>query len=63
MNKPSKKRTRRGKKWKGPKQQPRLVEYRCQFCGAETPARDWKQDKCPKCGRAYDAILAQDSEE
>lgn len=37
--------------------------YRCQFCEAETPAKKWKQDKCPKCGRAYDVLLAQDSEE
>jgi rubrerythrin len=37
--------------------------YRCQFCGKVSPAKDWKDDKCPKCGREYDPILAQDCEE
>jgi Zn finger protein HypA/HybF involved in hydrogenase expression len=38
-------------------------DYRCQFCGKESPRPKWKKDKCPKCGRKYDCILAQDSEE
>jgi hypothetical protein len=33
------------------------------FCEKETPVKDWKKDKCPKCGRAYNVLLAQDSEE
>ncbi len=39
--------------------------YRCHFCEKESPVREWKEfgEKCPKCGRIYDAILAQDSEE
>jgi hypothetical protein len=38
--------------------------YRCQFCGQESPAVLWvPMDKCPKCGRLYDAMLAQDEEE
>ncbi len=37
--------------------------YRCQFCEKESPAKDWKKDRCPKCGRQYDVQLAQDSEE
>jgi Zn finger protein HypA/HybF involved in hydrogenase expression len=37
--------------------------YRCQFCGKESPARQWKQDKCPRCKRKYDVLMAQDSEE
>lgn len=39
--------------------------YRCQFCGEESRASEWKRlkDKCPKCKRPYDPILAQDEEE
>jgi Zn finger protein HypA/HybF involved in hydrogenase expression len=40
-----------------------LPVYRCQFCEQESPARDWKSDKCPKCGRAYDPILAQEGDD
>jgi len=38
-------------------------EYRCQFCGYE--GKGWLEGSfvCPKCGRKYDALLAQDSEE
>lgn len=39
------------------------ITYRCQFCGKESRASEWKKDKCPKCGREYNAILAQDEEE
>lgn len=35
---------------------------RCQFCLEASRKREWKEDKCPKCGRAYDVILAIDSE-
>lgn len=37
--------------------------YICQFCGEETNAKDWKNDKCPECGELYNVQLAQDSEE
>jgi len=39
--------------------------YRCQFCTAESPTKEWKakNDHCPKCGRAYDALLAQDEDD
>ncbi len=37
--------------------------YRCQFCGESSPQKDWVEDACPLCGRKYDYILAQDSEE
>jgi Zn finger protein HypA/HybF involved in hydrogenase expression len=37
--------------------------YRCQFCGEETAEAEWKEDICPKCGKKYDFLLAQDSEE
>lgn len=36
---------------------------RCQFCGEESPKKEWgKDDVCPKCGKPYNAILAQDEE-
>jgi Zn finger protein HypA/HybF involved in hydrogenase expression len=38
-------------------------KYRCQFCEQHSPAKEWKKDCCPKCGREYDPILAQDEEE
>jgi len=36
--------------------------YRCQFCGTTSPVKKWKRkgEECPKCGRIYDAVLAQD---
>lgn len=37
--------------------------YRCQFCEKESRASLWKDDICPNCGREYDVLLAQDSEE
>jgi hypothetical protein len=37
--------------------------YRCQFCERESPAREWKDDKCPECGREYDAMLAQEEDD
>ena len=38
--------------------------YRCQFCGDESPAKNWTEvDECPKCGRKYDAMLAQDDDD
>lgn len=39
------------------------ITYICQFCAKETPAKDWIADKCPKCGRQYNWMIAQDSEE
>lgn len=38
-------------------------DWRCQFCGEESPQRKWKKDQCPKCGRKYDALLAQDEDD
>lgn len=39
--------------------------YRCQSCGETSPAREWKKlgDDCPKCGAAYDPILAQEGDD
>lgn len=39
--------------------------YKCQFCGEESPIKEWGKDgqTCPKCGKKYDWMLAQDSEE
>lgn len=37
--------------------------YRCQFCGAESPAAEWVADRCPLCGREYDPILAQEEDD
>lgn len=37
--------------------------YRCQFCEKTTPSQDWKDNKCPKCKREYDAILAQEGDD
>lgn len=39
------------------------IMYRCQFCGKESRKSEWKDDKCPKCKREYDWMIAQDSEE
>jgi hypothetical protein len=38
---------------------------RCQFCGDTAHKMFWgaDQDRCPYCGKIYDPILAQDSEE
>ncbi len=48
-------------------QQKRFDEevYRCQFCGKEALAREWKQDgnECPSCGQLYDYLLAQDEDD
>jgi hypothetical protein len=41
----------------------KIETYICQFCGEETPAKDWIKDKCPKCKKEYNVIMAQDSEE
>ena len=35
-------------------------EWRCQFCEKMTAASDWKDDKCPTCGKKYDVVLAQE---
>jgi hypothetical protein len=40
-----------------------IIGYICQFCGRESPPKSWKDNKCPKCGREYSWLLAQDSEE
>jgi len=39
--------------------------YRCQFCGKSSIVSEWGNggDDCPKCGKTYDWMLAQDSEE
>ena len=43
---------------------PKEVEiYRCQFCEKESPARSWKDNKCPHCKREYDCILAQEGDD
>lgn len=47
----------------GPTGPPVRGGYRCQFCERDSPARDWKDDKCPRCGRKYDCIMAQEGEE
>ena len=41
----------------------KVTNYRCQFCEEESPAKDWKDDKCPKCKRAYDPMLAQEGDD
>lgn len=38
-------------------------EYRCQFCEALSPAKDWQGDTCPKCGEKYDYLLAQEGDD
>lgn len=42
-----------------------LIEYQCQSCGKASAVAEWKGDGdiCPKCGRKYDAIVAQDAED
>jgi hypothetical protein len=42
---------------------PTVAVYRCQFCGEESLAKQWQKDACPRCGRLYGAMLAQDDEE
>ena len=37
--------------------------YCCQFCGTDSLIKDWKNDRCPKCGRQYDAMLAQEMDD
>lgn len=37
-------------------------EWRCQFCDMMTLAKNWWNNKCPSCGKAYDSDLAQDDE-
>ena len=39
--------------------------YRCQFCDQESVASAWKRlnDRCPKCGALYDAMLAQEGDD
>lgn len=39
------------------------IMYRCQFCEEESPKSQWKDDKCPKCKRKYDPILAQEGDD
>lgn len=41
----------------------RSTGYVCQYCGKTSRAKDWENDRCPKCLKRYDAILAQESEE
>lgn len=45
------------------KRRTRAEIIRCQFCHETTPAAEWRKDKCPKCGRLYDAELAQDGDD
>ncbi len=42
-----------------------VAGYRCQFCGETSPLAKWKRggDECPKCGRIYDAMLAQEEDD
>jgi tRNA(Ile2) C34 agmatinyltransferase TiaS len=42
---------------------PEPESYLCQFCGRESASRDWKNDKCPECGRKYDAALAREEDD
>ena len=39
--------------------------YRCQFCGETSPVKKWKSsgEECPKCGRIYDYMLAQEGDD
>jgi hypothetical protein len=37
--------------------------YRCQFCEKESSVQEWKNDKCPKCGKTYDPMLAQEGDD
>ena len=37
--------------------------YKCQFCDYEGDGWLEKGQKCPKCGKKYDWLLAQESEE
>lgn len=37
--------------------------YKCQFCEKESSPAEWIDDKCPECGRKYDAILAQEGDD
>jgi len=41
----------------------REESYTCQFCGKDSLKEDWVNDKCPRCYKAYDVQMAQDSEE
>ena len=55
---------RKGSPFSGNEQPLKLDHhYRCQFCARESPAKDWKDDKCPECGRAYDPMLAQEEDD
>ncbi len=39
-------------------------QYRCMWCGCESPAITWvPMDKCPLCGGVYDAELLQSVED
>jgi predicted ATP-dependent serine protease len=42
---------------------PKEVTYRCQFCGTESVKGKWVGDKCPKCNRPYDPLLAQEMDD
>ena len=47
------------------KRKSRAQQYRCQFCERDSTARQWKKlnDRCPKCGLLYNAILAQEGDD
>ena len=40
-----------------------VLTYKCQFCEEESPAKNWKDDKCPLCKRSYDPMLAQEGDD
>lgn len=40
-----------------------ILYYKCQFCEEDSPAKDWDGDKCPKCKRSYDPMLAQEGDD
>lgn len=44
---------------------PPITEYRCQYCMAASPVKEWKaaKDACPVCKRQYDAIAMQECED
>jgi Zn finger protein HypA/HybF involved in hydrogenase expression len=41
----------------------KVIYYKCQFCEEESPADKWDGDRCPKCGKIYDPMLAQEGDD
>jgi len=40
-----------------------MATHRCQFCGYDGGGWLDNEQTCPACGKKYDYLLAQDSEE